>query len=157
MGFYYKAFHGKRLFPRWERMFRVLTGLGSVSLDAARQTTPKRYGFCDVLVIGGGPSGLAAALAAAAAGARVALVDEASRLGGSGSGFYDGEHRATQALVEAVRASPAISGIGDTVAAGYYADHWVALAEPHAHDQDAGEGRGVRHRRHRATRGVPQQ
>src|ERR1700691_2824618 len=30
VGFYYKAFHSKRLFPRWERMFRVLTGLGVV-------------------------------------------------------------------------------------------------------------------------------
>jgi sarcosine oxidase, subunit alpha len=28
VGFYYKAFHSKRLFPRWERMFRALTGLG---------------------------------------------------------------------------------------------------------------------------------
>src|SRR6202043_1893689 len=70
VGFYYKAFHSKRLFPRWERMFRALTGLGSVSLSAAREATPKRYGFCDVLVIGAGPSGLAAALAAAEAGAQ---------------------------------------------------------------------------------------
>src|SRR6202043_2148432 len=74
-GFYYKAFHTKRLFPRWERMFRTPTGLGVVALDAVRRTTRKRYGFCDVLVVGGGPSGRWAALAAAAAGARVALVD----------------------------------------------------------------------------------
>jgi sarcosine oxidase subunit alpha len=67
VGFYYKAFHSKRWFPQWERMFRAITGLGTVSLSAPRRTTPKRYGFCDVLVIGGGPSGLAAALAAAAA------------------------------------------------------------------------------------------
>ncbi len=81
VGFYYKAFHSKRWFPRWERMFRALTGLGTVSLDAERRTTPKRYGFCDVVVVGGGPSGLAAALEAAAAGATVALVDEAFRIG----------------------------------------------------------------------------
>src|ERR1700724_950968 len=43
VGFYYKAFHSKRWFPRWERMFRALTGLGTVSLSAARRTTPKRY------------------------------------------------------------------------------------------------------------------
>jgi hypothetical protein len=29
VGFYYKAFHSKRWFPRWERMFRRLSGLGS--------------------------------------------------------------------------------------------------------------------------------
>ena len=121
VGFYYKAFHSKRLFPRWERMFRALTGLGSVSLNARRQATPKRYGFCDVLVIGAGPSGLSAALAAAAAGAKVALVDEALRLMGN---------VAPPALVQAARESPSIAAYPATVAAGYYADHWVALASP---------------------------
>jgi sarcosine oxidase subunit alpha len=119
VGFYYKAFHSKRLFPRWERMFRRLTGLGEVTLGAARQATPKRYGFCDVLVIGAGPSGLSAALAAAEAGAQVALVDEAPRLSGNG---------APQALVRAAHDSPSITLFPATVAAGYYADHWVALA-----------------------------
>jgi sarcosine oxidase subunit alpha len=125
VGFYYKAFHSKRLFPRWERMFRAITGLGAVALEAERRLTPKRYGFCDVLVIGGGPSGLAAALEAAAAGARVGLVDEAFRLGGSGGGF-----ESVRALIDAVSDSPRITVFGATVAAGYYADHWVALAEP---------------------------
>jgi len=121
VGFYYKAFHSKRLFPHWERMFRALTGLGSVTLSALRQATAKRYGFCDVLVIGAGPSGLSAALAAAAAGAKVAWVDEAFRLTGNG---------APQALVQAAHASPSIAPYPATVAAGYYADHWVALASP---------------------------
>jgi sarcosine oxidase subunit alpha len=129
VGFYYKAFHTKRLFPRWERMFRTLTGLGVVPLDAVRRTTPKRYGFSDVLVVGGGPSGLSAALAAAAAGARVALVDESFRLGGSGIGLDDGEQRATRALIETVNGSPGITVCTATVAAAYYADHWVALAD----------------------------
>ena len=121
VGFYYKAFHSKRWFPQWERLFRALTGLGEVSLDAARRTTPKRYGFCDVLVIGAGPSGLAAALAAAEAGAQVALVDESPRLA---------SHSAVPSLVQAVQDSPVIARYPATVAAGYYADHWVALAQP---------------------------
>ncbi len=120
VGFYYKAFHSKRLFPRWERLFRTLTGLGKVDLGAKRESTPKRYGFCDVLVIGGGPSGLAAALAAAQAGARVALVDESLRLTGNG---------APSALLQAVRDTAAITVFPAAVAAGYYADHWVAIAE----------------------------
>ena len=127
VGFYYKAFHNKRLFPRWERMFRALTGLGAVSLDAPRQTTPKRYGHCDVLVVGGGPSGLAAALAAASAGARVTLVDEAPRLGGRGSGA-SGARAQVQSLVDAVGHAAAIT-VCNAVAAGYYADHWVALVD----------------------------
>jgi sarcosine oxidase subunit alpha len=119
VGFYYKAFHSKALSPRWERMFRALTGLGEVTLGAGREATPKRYGFCDVLVIGGGPSGLSAALAAAQAGAQVALADESLRLEGNG---------APATLIRAVRDSASITLFPATVAAGYYADHWVALA-----------------------------
>ncbi len=130
VGFYYKAFHSKRWFPRWERMFRTMTGLGRVTLDAERSTTPKRYGFCDVLVIGGGPSGLCAALEAAGAGARVGLVEEAFRLGGTGPWGERGEE-AVQGLVQAVHESPGITVFPATVAAGYYSDHWLALAEPH--------------------------
>lgn len=127
VGFYYKAFHG-RFFPRWERMIRAFAGLGEVALDAPRRTTPKRYGFCDVLVVGGGPSGLAAAAAAAAAGARVTLVDEAARLGGAQ--VAADERARVRALVDALEGSGRVTVLKETVAAGYYADHWVALAEP---------------------------
>jgi sarcosine oxidase subunit alpha len=129
VGFYYKAFHSKRFFPAWERMFRRLTGLGTVNLGASRELTPKAYAFCDVLVIGAGPSGLAAALGAAAAGARVTLVDESERPGGSGTGIVAGELEATLKLVEAVRASAAITVRCATVASACYADHWVALTD----------------------------
>jgi sarcosine oxidase subunit alpha len=129
VGFYYKAFHGRRLFPYWEKMFRALTGLGTVPLDAPREATAKRYAFCDVLVVGGGPSGLSAALEAANAGARVTLVDEAFRLGGGGIGCMDGEHRATQALIKRVVGSPKVSICRATTAAAAYADRWIALAD----------------------------
>ncbi|NBN92972.1 MAG: aminomethyltransferase, partial [Betaproteobacteria bacterium] len=65
VGFYYKAFYSKRWFPLWERMFRAITGLGRIDLGTPHLRTPKRYEFCDVAVIGAGPSGLSAALAAA--------------------------------------------------------------------------------------------
>jgi sarcosine oxidase subunit alpha len=130
VGFYYKAFHNKWLFPRWERMFRHLSGLGRVDLSASRQVTPKRYDICDVLVIGGGPSGLAAAIAAAGQGASVLLADDTAALGGSGlyarSGDVERVHL-TQALIERVRAESRIRVLNQTYAAGYYADHWVAL------------------------------
>ena len=100
VGFYYKAFHSKRLFPLWERLFRAMTGLGRVDFATPRLRTPKRYGFCDVLVVGAGPSGLSAALAAAEQGADVVLVDEQTRLGGSTHGTSD--------LIDQVTAHPRI-------------------------------------------------
>jgi sarcosine oxidase subunit alpha len=130
VGFYYKAFHSKRLFPRWERMIRSLTGLGHVSLGAERHLTPKRYAFCDVLVIGAGPSGLAAALSAAGAGARVALVEEAPRLGGA-SVTSAGERTDLDAMIADAARSDRIAVLTGTAAVGCYADRWVALAEPH--------------------------
>ena len=47
-----------------------------------RTACEKAFGFCDLLVIGGGPAGLMAALTAGRAGARVILADEDFRLGG---------------------------------------------------------------------------
>ena len=130
VGFYYKAFYSKRWFARWERMFRFMTGLGHIDVNAPRLRSPKRYGFCDVLVVGGGPSGLAAALAAAEAGARVVLADENPHLGGSG--LYalgaDPQQRAQiGALVDEVLAHEHIEVLTACFASGYYADHWVPL------------------------------
>ena len=130
VGFYYKAFHSKRWFPRWELMFRRLSGLGTVDLRAARRSTPKRYDFCDVLVIGAGPSGLAAARGAAGRGARVLLIDENPNAGGSGCyarGATTAALETTTALLGEVRADLRIRLLTSAYAAGYYADHWVAL------------------------------
>jgi len=134
VGFYYKAFHTRRLFPLWERLIRSLSGLGEVDLDAPRLESAKRYEFADVLVVGGGPSGLSAALAAADRGADVLLVDENERLGGSGHYVRNdpSEQAALATLVRAATMHPHIRVQCRTFAAGYYADHWVALATPDA-------------------------
>jgi sarcosine oxidase subunit alpha len=83
-GFYYKTFMWPAAF--WEKLYEPLirraAGLGSASLEADPDTYEKSHAFCDVLVIGAGPSGLAAALAAGRAGARVILCDEDFLLGG---------------------------------------------------------------------------
>ncbi len=130
VGFYYKSFHTKQLFPLWERMFRTLTGLGKVDFASPRVRTAKQYGFCDVLVIGAGPSGLSAALAAAAQGADVVIVDENARAGGSGgyvrcAAADRAEMHAVQ--MNQVQADPRIRLLTGTCAAGYYTDHWVPL------------------------------
>ncbi len=133
VGFYYKAFHSpKSLFPFWERVFRRMSGLGEVDFAAQRLHTPKRYDFCDVLVIGGGPSGLSAALSAADAGARVCIVDEHARIGGSLTYQRGGSDRGLELLrdlEERANRHANITVRPGTLAAGYYADHWVPLIE----------------------------
>lgn len=131
VGFYYKAFHGRQ-FPFWEKVFRRLTGLGAVDNTTPRLRTPKRYAFCDVLVIGAGPSGLSAALAAADSGAQVALADENPRLGGSATYERQGASEQAQPMTELiarVTAHPRITTYLASTAAGWYADHWVPLVE----------------------------
>src|SRR5215470_7071458 len=55
-----------------------------VYLEAARELPV--YHKCDVLVVGGGPSGTAAALAAAKAGADVVVLERYNHLGGLSTG-----------------------------------------------------------------------
>src|SRR5205807_392129 len=82
--------------------------LVAVRRDAARYAA--RYAHCDVLVVGGGPAGLASATAAASAGARVILCDEQNELGGSlladapGAGLGVDGRPAGQWLAETVAA-----------------------------------------------------
>lgn len=133
VGFYYKTFfRPKWSFPYWEKLIRHLTGLGRVNANAPRPVSPKRYDFCDVLVIGGGPSGMAAALAAARAGAQVILADENAHLGGS-LHYARAEAGERAGLLDdlagEVRASGNIRVRTGTFAAGYYADHWVPLVD----------------------------
>jgi sarcosine oxidase subunit alpha len=61
---------------------RSLAGRGAVPTEPDTARYDKAYAHCDVLVVGGGPAGLAAAYAAGTAGARVILVDEQPELGG---------------------------------------------------------------------------
>jgi len=84
-GFYYKTFMWPKSF--WEKIYEPLirraAGLGTASRLPDPDKYEKAYAHCALLVIGSGPTGLMAALAAARAGERVILADEGARLGGS--------------------------------------------------------------------------
>lgn len=83
-GFYYKTFMWPASF--WERIYEPLIRRAAGLGHAADAPDPDRYdcshAFCDVLVVGAGPAGLSAALAAATAGARVILCENDFELGG---------------------------------------------------------------------------
>ncbi len=83
-GFYYKTFMWPRAF--WERVYepviRRAAGPGALSGEADTGCYEKAFAHCDLLVIGGGPAGLMAALVAGRAGADVILADEDREFGG---------------------------------------------------------------------------
>jgi len=82
-GFYYKTFFGgPRAWAVYERFIRGAAGLGRPPTAPEVDAFDHRAAFCDVLVVGAGPAGLAAARAAAMAGARVILTEQDVRLGG---------------------------------------------------------------------------
>ncbi|KUM28565.1 sarcosine oxidase subunit alpha [Mesorhizobium loti] len=83
-GFYYKTFMWPKAF--WEKVYEPLirraAGLGRLSMAPDPDVYDKGFLHCDLLVIGAGPAGLAAALTAGRAGARVILADEDFEIGG---------------------------------------------------------------------------
>jgi sarcosine oxidase, subunit alpha len=61
---------------------RLLSGVGRLAIEAEPAVHDKMFVHADVVVVGGGPAGLAATLAASSGGARVILVDDQPELGG---------------------------------------------------------------------------
>ena len=83
-GFCYKTFMAPGAFWHriYEPMIRRAVGLGALSGAPIAERYEKAYAFCDLLIIGAGPTGLIAALTAGRAGADVILADEDSLMGG---------------------------------------------------------------------------
>jgi sarcosine oxidase subunit alpha len=128
-GFYYKTF----MWPRWawqrwyEPVIRSMAGLGRAPTAPDADSYAQRYAHCDVLVIGAGPAGLAAALAASGAGRRVILCDEQAEFGGSLLSTAESPFVAHAAT--ALSQSPNVTLLNRTTAFGMFAQNFVALAE----------------------------
>jgi sarcosine oxidase subunit alpha len=105
-GFYYKTFiRPRRLWPAYEWVLRHAAGLGKLPRKQAERSwrTEYRRRHADVLVIGGGHAGLAAAIAAAELGADVVLADEGPEPGGRL--LWEGGHELARELAQRARAA----------------------------------------------------
>ena len=138
VGFYYKALHRpKALWLLARRLIRRVGGLGSIDINATHDTEySSRNRHADVAVVGGGPAGMAAALAAAETGSSVTLIDDQPALGGhlrysrqlrphpnpppEGEGIL-GE------LAEQVAQSPNIETFSNATVFGLYQDNLLAV------------------------------
>src|SRR5215216_3132440 len=138
-GFYYKTFiKPRRLWPVYRRMLRRFSAGGKVSANSSHGYFDKRYAHPDVLVAGGGPAGMAAAVAAAEAGARVLLVEEEYELGGHLRWGDETGLAALHSLREEVAATPGIEVMTNSVVNGRYDDNWVAVMQrdlPHIEER----------------------
>ncbi|MBL8581858.1 MAG: sarcosine oxidase subunit alpha [Rhizobiaceae bacterium] len=136
-GFYYKTF----MWPKsaWKNVYepkiRAAAGLGVSPDQPDPDHYSARFAHCEVLVIGGGAAGIAAARAAAESGLRVILADEQAELGGalrfeSGASIdgMDGWSWAQEAA-RSLAGMPNVRVLTRTTAFGYYAQNFVGLVE----------------------------
>ncbi|RXT90418.1 sarcosine oxidase subunit alpha [Pseudomonas syringae] len=83
-GFYYKTFmYPQSFWMTYEKYIRKAAGLGRSPTENDPDSYDAMNQHCDVLIVGAGPAGLAAALAAGRSGARVIIADEQEEFGGS--------------------------------------------------------------------------
>jgi sarcosine oxidase, subunit alpha len=134
-GFYYKTFMWPKSFwMKYEHFIRKASGLGI----APNRPDPARYSktdiHCDVLIVGAGPAGLAAALAAGRSGARVILAHEQPAFGGSliGSSSIIDDQCADAWIAKAVaelQGMPEVRLLLRSTVFGYHDHNFLTISE----------------------------
>jgi sarcosine oxidase, subunit alpha len=141
-GFYYKTFK----WPTWalfEPLIERSTGFGRPRATIEKRAVHHRHATCDVLIVGGGPAGLAAARSLSTSGLEVILAEDQPQVGGSlsfESVMIDGRPGATwaRAVAAELATDPHMTVLtSTTVTAAYEGNHFTLLQSFH-------DARGVR-------------
>ncbi|HUG07293.1 MAG TPA: 2Fe-2S iron-sulfur cluster-binding protein [Acidimicrobiia bacterium] len=129
-GFYYKTFMAPRpLWPAYQKVLSRFANGGRVDPQTEPGRFDHRHAHPDVLVAGGGPAGMAAAIGAAEAGASVILVEEERSLGGH-LRYGGSEDLTTLAdLAAQVESNPGIEVMTDSVVTGRFDHNWVSVVQ----------------------------
>jgi sarcosine oxidase subunit alpha len=146
-GFYYKTF----IHPRaaWKHVFepiiRLSAGLGRAPTEQDADRYEHIYGFCDVLIIGGGVAGLQAALTAGQSGQRVMLLEQTPHWGGRAvvdGDEVEGESAEdwVKSALDALKTMKNVTLRNRCMGAGVY-DHGYVLANERVADHTPGDGR----------------
>lgn len=135
-GFYYKTFMWPKSFWHniYEPRIRKSAGFGKAPTGPDPDRYDKKNAHADVMIVGAGPAGLAAALEAGRRGARVILCDEQNELGGSllaSRAFLDGQPALewARAAVEELESMEEVTLLPRTTAFGHYHHGFVSLLE----------------------------
>jgi sarcosine oxidase, subunit alpha len=135
-GFYYKTLKWPQSFWKsvYEPLIRRAAGLGTAPTGRDPDSYEQMHAYCDVLVVGAGVAGLAAAEAAAAAGARVIIADENPRFGGLADiagGTIDGGPQLhwVNDRIRALAASETVHVLPRTTVVGHFHHNYLLLFE----------------------------
>ena len=151
-GFYYKAFMWpKGMWKTYEGFIRKAAGLGKSPLKPDPDYYDKMNAHCDVLVVGAGPAGLAAALEAGRTGARVILADDQSEFGGNllgGKELIDDAPASewVASAVEELSTMEEVRLLPRGTVFGYYDHNFLTILERRADHLPPAERRGPRER-----------
>ena len=129
-GFYNKTFMWPRSF--WDKLYepaiRKMAGLGDAPTEEDPDVYASTYAHCDLLIVGAGPAGIDAALAASATNKRVILIDEQDELGGGALADPTLWPWLTRS-VKALEAAANIEIFTRTTAFGYYHDNFIGAVQ----------------------------
>tara|TARA_Y100000741_G_scaffold186659_1_gene141955 strand:- start:2160 stop:5156 length:2997 start_codon:yes stop_codon:yes gene_type:complete len=135
-GFYYKTFMWPKSFwyKIYEPIIRKAAGLGVAPLKPDPDRYEHKFEYCDILVVGSGPSGLASALAAAKNGSKVILAEDKPRFGGSlltdevTIGNKKGKDWAEETIME-LKSMPNVIVKNRSQVFGYYDHNMMVMVE----------------------------